>query len=224
MSKRLRDWLFGRDSGTDGKAETTANLKKQINRLEIVSRNYQSKADESKEMAKKLLKAGNKKGAADALKRSKIYLQNYNKTQNTMLTIQTQLDTIEEVSTTVETVEAIKEGNKIVSEAMKSVSALDAERAMAELEEQRDQVSMMSEAISDTTALELDLDDDIDIDDELAALELEMQAETHGTLPETGTGVPTSTTTAVPEKVSESSENADLEDELESLKKELEGK
>jgi hypothetical protein len=218
MAKKLKNWLFGKENQHDAKAQTTANLKKQINRLEIVSRNYQSKSDEQKDMAKKLLSGGNKKGASDALKRSKIYLQKYNKTQNTMLTIQTQLDTIEEVSTSVETVAAIKEGNKLVSAAMKEVSVLDAERAMAELEEQQEQASMMSEVISDTTSLEMDLDDDIDIDDELAALELEMQAESHGVLPEAG-----AKTATKPTEKSES-ELTDEEEELEKLKKELEGK
>lgn len=225
MSKKVKNWLFGRDSksSSNKEAEAIASLKKRLNRLEVQGKNLQTKANEQKIMAKKMLKQGNKSGAAQALKRSNLYMQKYNQIQNVSLNLTTQIETISEAKETAETVSALKIAKTVVDESLNAVSAEDVERTMLELDDQREQVAMMSESLADTTGLEMDLDEDFgEIDDQLAALELEIQSEAHGDLPEAGTGGTVAESPATTEETGENT--ADLEDELEKLQKELEGK
>lgn len=226
MMSKIRDWLFGRDkkSTKNKEAEAIALLKKRLNKYEIESRNLQSKAEEQKELAKKMLASGNKAGARQALMRSNLYMQKYNNTQNLMLNLQTQIETISSAKETVETVKALKVGSDVVETSLGEISELDADRVMIELEEQRDRLGVLNEALSDVSGLEMELEGEFadNIDDQLAALELEMEASKHGTLPEVGAS-PVSPQT--PEKKEEGEkEGSELEDELEALKKELEGK
>ncbi len=233
MMGKLKDWLFGKDkkSTKNKEAEAIALLKKRLNKYEIESRNLQQKADEQKALAKKMLASGNKAGARQALMRSKLYMQKYNNTQNLMLNLHTQIETISTAKETVETVKALKVGSDVVETSLGEISELDADRVMVELEEQRDRLGVLNEALSDISGLEMDLEDDFadSIDNELAQLELEMEAEKHGTLPEVGAS-PVTTTSVTESKEEEketkesSEESSNLEDELEALKKELEGK
>ncbi|RMG32849.1 MAG: hypothetical protein D6732_12895 [Methanobacteriota archaeon] len=224
MSK-IKDWLFGKDkkSTKNKEAEAIALLKKRLNKYEIESRNLQSKAEEQKELAKKMLASGNKAGARQALMRSNLYMQKYNNTQNLMLNLHTQIETISSAKETVETVKALKVGSDVVETSLGEISEMDADRVMIELEEQRDRLSVLNEALSDVSGLEMELEGEFadNIDDQLAALELEMEASKHGTLPEAGA---TPVTSSEPKKETEEGEGSELEDELEALKKELEGK
>ena len=136
--------------------------------------------------------------------------------QNTQLNLQTQIDTIENATDTVELVQAMKIGTEVVTGVLSEVNAVDVERTMAEMEDQRDQLDMMNEALSDTTGIEMTLEGDFadSIDDQLAAMEIEMQ----GDLPEASVATATEQPTTETEKKENSSE---LEKELEALKKEL---
>ncbi len=224
MMSKIKDWLFGKDkkSKANKEAEAIALLKKRLNRYEIEARNLQTKAEEQKALAKQMLASGNKAGARQALMRSNLYMQKYNNTQNMMLNLHTQIETISNAKETAETVKALKVGSDVVEEALGEIGEMDADRIMIELEEQRDRLNVMNEALSDVSGLEMELEGEFadNIDDQLAALELEMEASKHGTLPEVGTVAPVSTK----EPTEEKEEKSDLEDELEALKKELEGK
>lgn len=229
MAGKLKEWLFGRDGkgkgkGSDKEAEAIAALKKRMNKYEIEGRNLQTKIGEEKQMAKQMLASGNKMGARQALTRSNLHAQKYNNVQNMMLNLSTQIDTISNAKDTVETVQALKVGKEVVDASLSEVTAVDSERIMAELEEQRERVSMMNESLADISSLEMDLDGDFadSIDDQMAALEMEMQSSTSGDLPEVGSGAVS--TPAVAEEPEKEKETAEVEDELESLKKELEGK
>jgi len=217
----IKSWLFGKDrnGGTkkDKQQEAIATLKKQLNNMEVKGKKLQRQAEEQKLMARKMLKSGNKAGARQALTRSNIYLQNYNKLQNTQLNLQSQIDTIQNATDTVELVQAMKVGTEVVGNVMGEVDAMDVERTMAEMEDQRDQLDMMNEALADTTGIEMTLDGDFadSIDDQLAAMEMEIQ----GDLPEAGVATP-ETETSKPE-TEKKEDSSDLEKELEALKKEL---
>jgi len=219
----IKDWWFGKDRGSgdikkERQQQAIATLKKQLNNIEVRGKKLQRQAEEQKAMAKKMLQSGNKQGAKQALTRSNIYLQQYNKLQNTQLNLQTQIDTITNATDTVELVQAMKIGTEVVSDVMGEIDATDVERTMIEMEEQRDQLDLMNESLADTTGIEMSMDADFadSIDDQLAALEMEMQGE----LPEAGVATPevSSETEEVTEKKEDSSE---LEKELEALKKEL---
>jgi hypothetical protein len=216
----IKSWLFGKDKKENVEAEAIQKLKKQLNSLEVEGRNQLRKSEEQKQAAKAMLRSGNKVGARQALTRGSLYMQKYNQTQNMSLNLSTQIDTISTAKSTAETVTALKTGGDVVEETLAKVSPIDVERTMAEMDDQRERIQIMSESLSDVTSLEMDLDGEFadSIDDQLAALELEMQADSHGDLPEAGVA---ETTTPVTEE--KESETSDLEDELKSLKKELSG-
>jgi hypothetical protein len=214
----IKSWLFGKDRGKgegDDQTEALATLKKQLNTLEVQGKNLRRKSEEQKTLARQMLKEGNKIGAKQALTRSNIYLQKYNKLENMKLNLSSQIDVIQEAGGYKET----QKGTKAVDRIMEDVTPLDVERTMAEMEDQRDRLDMMSESLADTTAIEMNLEGDFmdNIDDQLAAMELEIQSEAHGDLPEPGTK-----TTSAPATETEDKEDvSDLEKELQDLEKEL---
>lgn len=216
----VKSWLFGKDrkSTSDNKqAEAIAGLKKKQNELEVQSRNLTRKSDEEKVAAKKMLKSGNKSGAKQALTRSSMHMKKYNQIQNMNLRISKQIDAIGDAQLAKDFSKAVKIGTQVIEETFAEISPADFERSMMESEEQMDRIEEMNEIMSDTSAFELDIDDEMmdSIDDQLATLEMEMNAESVGDLPEAGTAT---STTPVSEK---KGENADLADELKALKEEL---
>ncbi|MHA2249693.1 MAG: Snf7 family protein [Candidatus Kariarchaeaceae archaeon] len=218
----IKSWLFGKEKGkTNKEAEAIQKLKKQLNSLEVQGRNLLRKSEEQKQVARSMIKSGNKVGAKQALTRSSLFMQKYNQVENMSLNLSTQIDTISTAKSTSETVSALKVGSQVVEDTLATVSPIDVERTMVEMEDQRDRINIMSESLSDVSSLEMDLDGEFvdSIDDQLAALEIEMQSESHGDLPEAG--VTTSMTTE--KEPEEKEKTSDLEDELKSLQKELSG-
>jgi len=221
----LKDWLFGKERKSSSKpeAEAVQQIKKQLNSLELESKNLLRKSEEQKSAAKMMVKSGNRAGAKQALTRSTLFLQRYNQIQNMSLNLSTQVEAISTAKFTADTVKVLEKGSTIVEETLAQVSPIDVERTMAKMDEQRDKINMMSESLSDISNMEMDLDVDMmdNIDEQLASLELEMNEESHGDLPIAGTGVtaePTTADTSVsPEKKSE------IDSELDALEKELEG-
>lgn len=221
----IKNWLFGKDKSTsrNKEAEAIQLLKKQLQTLEVDGRNLKRKSDEQRSLAQDMLRSGNKTGAKQALTRSKFYLQKYNQNQNTSLNLSTQIETIQTAKSTKETLQAMKVGSDIVEETLATVSPVDVERTMAEMEDQRDRIQMMTESLSDVTGMEMELDGEFidSIDDELAAMELDLQSSSHGDLPVAGSA---SSETVSGETIEpEKEETTDLEDELKSLQKELGG-
>ena len=215
----IKSWLFGKGKSDNKEAEALQKLKKQLNSLEVEGRNLLRKSEEQKQVAKSMVQSGNKVGARQALTRSSLYMQKYNQSQNMSLNLSTQIDTISTAKSTAETVTALKVGSQVVEDALEQISPLDVERTIVEMDDQRDRISMMTESLSDVSSLEMDLDGEFadSIDDQLAALELEMQSESHGDLPEAGM-LTTPSTSGENEKKESTN---DLEDELKSLKEEL---
>ncbi|MHA1303263.1 MAG: Snf7 family protein [Candidatus Heimdallarchaeaceae archaeon] len=215
----LKNWLFGTKRKDD--AEALATLKAQINRYEHESRNLERQADEQKSLAAKMLKSGNKGGARQALKRRAIYMKRLNQVQNMLMNLQSQMDSIQTATSTVETVKAMELGTKVVKTKMQEVDVEKTEKVMDEVMAQRDEIEMMTEALSDTSLSEgiLDFEDDVAIDDQLAQLEAEMQLGQTEDLPDIS-GLP-STPTEKPKAKEKEEDTSDLEAELEALKKQL---
>jgi len=212
----VKNWLFGKKRKED--ADALATLKAQQNRLQAESRNLERQADEQKALAAKMLKSGNKAGARQALKRRAIFLKQLNTKHNTAMNLQAQIDSIQTASSTADTVQAMELGTKVVGEKIKTVSPERTERVMDTVMEQRDQIEMMTEALSDPSLSEgiLDFEDDAAIDEQLAQLEAEMDLGTTTSLPDVS-GLP-STPVGTEDKEEDTS---DLEAELENLKKKV---
>ncbi len=223
----LKDWLFGKDKKTkkEKEAQAIASLKKQLNRYELESQNLLRKIEEQRNYAKQLIARGNRKGAAAALKRAKIYEKRYNQIQNTMMNLGTMIDNIQQAKSTAETVKALEVAGEVIDETIAEVPPEKTEEVMMKMEEQREKISMMSEAISDPdfAEMELDFDDLEDVDSELEMLELEVQQGKVGELP-TPSATARAVTSTTPISTESNEDNSDIENELEKLKKELEGK
>ncbi|MFW9852226.1 MAG: Snf7 family protein [Candidatus Thorarchaeota archaeon] len=212
----VKNWLFGKKRKED--ADALATLKAQQNRLQAESRNLERQADEQKILASKMLKSGNKAGARQALKRRAVFMKRLNTVHNTAMNLQAQIDSIQTATSTADTVKAMEVGTKVVGEKIKTVSPERTERVMDTVMEQRDQIEMMTEALSDPSLSEgiLDFEDDAAIDEQLAQLEAEMDLGTTTSLPDVS-GLP-STPVGTGEKEEDTS---DLEAELENLKKKV---
>lgn len=212
----VKNWLFGKKRKED--ADALSTLKGQQNRLQAESRNLERQADEQKVLASKMLKSGNKAGARQALKRRAVFMKRLNTVHNTAMNLQAQIDSIQTATSTADTVQAMELGTKVVGEKIKTVSPERTERVMDTVMEQRDQIEMMTEALSDPSLSEgvLDFEDDAAIDEQLAQLEAEMDLGTTTALPDVS-GLP-STPVGTGEKEEDTS---DLEAELEGLKKKV---
>ncbi len=213
----VKNWLFGKKRKED--ADALSTLKAQMNRMEHEARNLERQADEQKILAAKMLQTGNKAGARSALKRRAVFMKRLNSVHNTVMNLQAQLDSIQTAASTADTVRAMEVGTKVVGEKIKEVSPERTERVMDTVMEQRDQIEMMTEALSDPSLSEgiLDFEDDAAIDDQLAQLEAEMDLGTTTSLPDLS-GLPATPTGVSGEKEEDTS---DLEEELESLKKKM---
>jgi charged multivesicular body protein 4 len=213
----VKNWLFGKKRKED--ADALSTLKAQMNRMEHEARNLERQADEQKILAAKMLQSGNKAGARSALKRRAVFMKRLNSVHNTVMNLQAQLDSIQTATSTADTVKAMEVGTKVVGEKIKQVSPERTERVMDTVMEQRDQIEMMTEALSDPSLSEgiLDFEDDAAIDDQLAQLEAEMDLGTTTSLPDVS-GLPSTPTGVSGEKEEDTS---DLEEELESLKKKM---
>ncbi|MCG3220029.1 MAG: Snf7 family protein [Candidatus Heimdallarchaeota archaeon] len=211
----VKNWLFGKKRKED--ADALATLKAQQNRLQAESRNLERQADEQKALAAKMLQAGNKAGARQALKRRAVFMKRLNTVHNTAMNLQAQIDSIQTATSTADTVQAMELGTKVVGEKIKTVSPERTERVMDTVMEQRDQIEMMTEALSDPSLSEgiLDFEDDAAIDEQLAQLEAEMDLGTTTSLPDV-TGLP-----STPVGTEKDEDTSDLEEELQSLKKKV---
>jgi charged multivesicular body protein 4 len=213
----VKNWLFGKKRKED--ADALSTLKAQMNRMEHEARNLERQADEQKILAAKMLQTGNKAGARSALKRRAVFMKRLNSLHNTVMNLQAQIDSIQTATSTADTVKAMEIGTKVVGEKIKQVSPERTERVMDTVMEQRDQIEMMTEALSDPSLSEgiLDFEDDAAIDDQLAQLEAEMDLGTTTSLPDIS-GLPITPTSVSGEKEEDTS---DLEEELKSLKKKM---
>ncbi|MHA1199155.1 MAG: Snf7 family protein [Candidatus Heimdallarchaeaceae archaeon] len=211
----VKNWLFGKKRKED--ADALATLKSQQNRLQAEARNLERQSDEQKVLASKMLQAGNKAGARQALKRRAVFMKRLNTVHNTAMNLQAQIDSIQTATSTAETVQAMELGTKVVGEKIKVVSPERTERVMDTVMEQRDQIEMMTEALSDPALSEgiLDFEDDAAIDEQMAQLEAEMDLGTTTSLPDV-TGLP-----STPVGTEKEEDTSDLEAELEGLKKKM---
>lgn len=213
----VKNWLFGKKRKED--ADALATLKAQQNRLQAEARNLERQSDEQKVLAAKMLQAGNKAGARQALIRRQVFMKRLNTVHNTAMNLQAQIDSIQTATSTAETVKAMELGTKVVGEKIKTVSPERTETVMDTVMEQRDQIEMMTEALSDPSLSEgiLDFEDDEAIDEQLAQLEAEMDLGKTTSLPDVS-GLPSTPEGAASEKEEDTS---DLEAELEGLKKKM---
>ncbi len=192
--KRFRGFLTGKKPSSS--TETKAKLKRTINQMEVKIKNYNRQADEQYELARNLLKSGNKAGAQQALKRRELYLTQITNTHAKIANLQRTIDTLDVSADNVTLTETLGEAQVAIDRNIASASPEKTEEIMMALEDSIEQVSDMEEALTDTTITEIGMD--VEVDDRISAQMAELEAElASGQLPATGT-----TTTEFPIRTS----------------------
>jgi len=202
-SMSIKDILFGKRP--KDKDEIIAALRGNINRLTLRSRNYERKAIEERNKAKKYLKMGNRSMATFALRKYRRYQNFLNKYTAFIENLETRLIAIEEAHDVSELKQAFELAGAELENARKLANSEEILEMMIKQEEAMHEIERSSEILA--TPAEMGVEESGDIEKELNRLEAEIALE--------GIEEP-----AVPEG-DIISEKSSLAAELEDLKREL---
>ncbi len=203
--KGLRKFVKGKKPSQS--TETIAQLRKQVNTLQIKARQYDKMAQLERERAKQFLRTKNKAMAAQSLKNSQMYMKQSQMISQRIANLEKIIFTIQTTQDNVQLTKVLQQADKVIQANISEAAPEVVEETMMSLEESIEQAEAMNEILSDTSLTEIGMDsDDLEsIDQQLAALEAEMEAESAATREVT---VPSSTETpsvATPVDVAESS-------------------
>ncbi len=180
--KRFKGFLTGKKPSSS--TETKAKLKRTINQMEVKIKNYQRQANEQYELARTLLKSGNKQGAQQALKRRELYLTQVTNTHNKIANLQRTIDTLDVSADNVTLTETLAQAQIAIDTNIAAASPERTEEVMMALEDSIETVSDMEEALTDTSITEIGMD--VEADDRIAMQMAELEAElASGSLPST---------------------------------------
>jgi hypothetical protein len=201
------------------KDDLVSKAKSHIHRLNLINRNYTKRAEISRKNAKIALKRGEKDRAKNYLIQYKSYNAKVDRTNNIRGKIERQIQAIEEgqlISATGDIFSGIRDELEYIatkaSPAKVAEIAEDSEAYVAEIEE-----------AADILAGDPEIDLAIDVSEELNQLETEMLLDQGGTMPET----PSDDLQYIPEyeveELEEVKSKEKLNEEIEKLRKELQG-
>ncbi len=186
--KRFKGFLSGKKPS--GSTETKAKLKRTINQMEVKIRNYQRQSDEQYELARTLMKSGNKMGAQQALKRRELYLTQVSNTHNKIANLQRTIDTLDVSADNVTLTETLASAQTAIDVNIEAASPEKTEEVMMALEDSIEMVSGMEEALTDTSITEIGMD--VEADDRISQQMAELEAElTTSSLPGVTVETPT---------------------------------
>jgi len=217
--KRLKGFLSGKKPARS--TETKAKLKRTINQMEVKIKNYQRQADEQYELARTLLKSGNKMGAQQALKRRELYLSQVTSVYNKIANLQRTIDTLDISADNVTLTETLAEAQVAIDTNISAASPEKTEEVMMALEDSIEMVADMDEALTDTSITEIGMDVEAEdrISQQMADLEAELASESpRAAKVETSTSPQVTTS---PEVKTSASREADKK-KLEEMRKQIE--
>jgi hypothetical protein len=217
--KRLRGFLTKNKPSSS--TETKAKLKRTINQMEVKIRNYQRQSDEQYELARTLLKAGNKPGAHEALKRRELYLTQVTRTHSKIANLQRTIDTLDISADNVALTETLASAQVAIDSNVASASPERTEEVMMGLESSMEMVADMEDALTDTTITEIGMD--VEADDRISQQMAELEAELASGVPSTETPVTSSAdmSPATTEEGTTTSREADKK-KLDEMRKQIE--
>jgi hypothetical protein len=182
--KRFKGFLTGKKPSSS--TETKAKLKRTINQMEVKIKNYQRQANEQYELARTLLKSGNKQGAQQALKRRELYLTQVTNTHNKIANLQRTIDTLDVSADNVTLTDTLSQAQVAIDANVEAASPEKTEEVMMALEDSIETVADMEEALTDTSITEIGMD--VEADDRISMQMAELEAElASGSLPSTET-------------------------------------
>ncbi len=186
--KRLKGFLTKNKPSSS--TETKAKLKRTINQMEVKIRNYQRQSDEQYELARTLLKAGNKGGAQEALKRRELYLTQVTRTHSKIANLQRTIDTLDISADNVSLTETLASAQTAIDTNIASASPERTEEVMMGLESSMEMVADMEDALTDTTLTEIGMD--VEADDRISQQMADLEAELTSGIPTVETPVSSS--------------------------------
>jgi len=214
----LKKKLFPRKSKE--KDDLVAKAKGHIHRLNMMNKNYSKRAEISRKNAKIALKRGEKGRAKNYLVQYKAYQAKVDRSSNIRLKIERQIQAIEEgvlISQTGDVMGGIRDELEYIATKASPVK-------VAEIAEDSDAYVAEIEEAAEILAGDPEIDLSIDVTEELNQLETEMLLDQGGAMPE----IPSDELAYIPE-FDEFEEEAEvkskdkLKDEIDKLRKELEG-
>ncbi|MHA1966881.1 MAG: Snf7 family protein [Candidatus Hodarchaeales archaeon] len=218
--KRFKGFLTGKKPSSS--TETKAKLKRTINQMEVKIKNYQRQANEQYDLARTLLKSGNKQGAQQALKRRELYLTQVTNTHNKIANLQRTIDTLDISADNVTLTDTLAQAQVSIDANVEAASPEKTEEVMMSLEDSIETVADMEEALTDTSITEIGMD--VESDDRISMQMAELEAElATGSLPATGEDTITTSTpiSSVTESTSKSKREADKK-KLDEMRRQIE--
>ncbi len=201
--KRFKGFLTGKKPSSS--TETKAKLKRTINQMEVKIKNYQRQSNEQYDLARTLIKSGNKQGAQQALKRRELYLTQATSTHNKIANLQRTIDTLDISADNVALTETLASAQTAIDANVDAASPERTEEVMMALEDSIETVADMEEALTDTSITEIGMD--VESDDRISMQMAELEAEmASGSLPSTGEDTITTST-----PISQTTESASTE-------------
>ena len=215
--KRFKGFLTGKKPSSS--TETKAKLKRTINQMDVKVKNYQRQSDEQYELARQLLKSGNKAGAQQALRRRELYLTQISSTHSKIANLQRTIDTLDISADNVALTETLEQAQVAIDGNIAAASPERTEEVMMALEDSIEMVSDMEESLTDTSITEIGMD--VEVEDRVSMQMAELEAElSSGTISTTETDVPTTQTTPI-STTSEGKKEAEKK-KLDEMKRQIE--
>ena len=216
----LKKKLFPRKGKNTQKDRLITKSKMHIRKLALINKNYSKRADISRKNAKIALKRGEKQRAKNYLIQYKQYQQKVDRSNNIRVKIERQIEAIEEGQIIQQTGDLM--GG--IRDELRDIAIQASPTKIAEIAEDSEAYVSEIEESAEILGGDLEIDLGIDVNDELNLLETEMLLETSGTMPE----VPADDLEYLPEidiesRDSEVMSKEKLQDEIEKLRKEMEG-
>ncbi len=216
--KRLKGFLTG--SKPSSSTETKAKLKRTINQMEIKVKNYSRQSDEQYELARQLLKSGNKPGAHQALKRRELYLTQMTNTHSKIANLQRTIDTLDVSADNVTLTETLEQAQSAIETNVAAASPERTEEVMMSLEDSIEMVSDMEDSLTDTSITEIGMD--VEADDRISMQMAELEAElSSGSLPASEPSISATPSSPISESSSGEKRKADKK-KLDEMRKQIE--
>jgi len=202
------------------KDDLVAKAKGHIHKLNVMNKNYNKRAEISRKNAKIALKRGEKDRAKSYLVQYKAYQAKVDRSNNIRLKIERQIQAIEEgmlISQTGDVMGGIRDE-------LEYIATKASPTKVAEIAEDSEAYVSEIEEAAEILAGDPEIDLAIDVTDELNQLETEMLLDQGGAMPE----IPSDDLQYIPEfdeleEEGEVKSKDQLKDEIEKLRKELQG-
>lgn len=229
MFKRLFGENKGGPSAPSGSKPSAANqtinaiqnLSEREEQLEKRKSLLEKRVNEELEKAKEFTRQKKKSQALLALKKKKMYEQQLEQLDTLILRVNEQKMMLENQRTTADVVSSMHQAATASKNTMKEMKIENVDQIMDEIQEQNDQMRMISDAISQPTGLAAELDEDELLGEleDLEAEELDKQLLKPAPVPATAAPTPATKLPSVPQQPAAAKTQEELE--LEQLQAEL---